>query len=149
MAKKAKATKKATGPKAKPANAAPGHNTKVDRVAAKKFFDSLDALHKEKAENASTYAERIGNVYEKAANELGISQKAVKEVYADHKYELAKLKRRKEMTPEQNHDIDRLTLAASSYKTSPLFLAAEEREQRLAAAKETVANDKDEKEGAE
>jgi hypothetical protein len=144
MAKKKTAKKPGGSSKAKPADASPGHNAKVNRALTKEYFEDLDNLHKEKAETSSGYASRIGNLYEKAANELGVGKKALQEAYGEHQFEKKKIARRKEMTPEQQQDVDRVILAAASYKTSPLFMAAQDREERQQAAKEMGGKDEGE-----
>lgn len=141
MAKKVVAPKKRAGPKAKPAKAEKGHNSvvKVDRAKTKDFFEKLDKLHKDKADDASSFASKIGHLYEQAANTLGTTQKAIKRAYKRHKFEKTWQAEEKELDAQIANETDALVLAAASYSTTPLGLAAQERSERTAAAKEMGA----------
>lgn len=141
MAKKATSKPKGGGgskPKAKPASPGPGHNLKVDKAGTKTAFDRLDQLHKDKASDASSYASKIGNVYETAANDLGVTQKALKRAYSRHVFEKKWQSSEKEMDPEVVDQVDKLILASASYKTMPLFKAGEDRAALHEAVKDTA-----------
>lgn len=125
------------------------HNMRVDKKVARKFFDQLDALHDQKASSAASFASRIGDTYETGKNELGVSMKAFKEAYAEHKWEKAKQARRAEMEAEIRDQVDRIVLAVASYASTPLGKAAAERDELAATTEKDRKAEASSSEGAQ
>lgn len=111
-------------------------NLKVDRKALKGYIERLDNVHEEKRSTNAGFMSDIKELYQEAANALGVPRKLVRELYAEHEYERKKQEHDKEREAGESMQMDKLRLALGSYANSPLGKAAVERAERDDAEEE-------------
>jgi hypothetical protein len=115
------------------------NNFKVDRKEAKVFFDRLDSIHDEKESANSGFLADIKELYGEASDALGITKKAIRHVYGQHRQTLKRLAKEREMEADDIDQVDKLRLAIGSYVNTPLGKAAVEAAEIAQAEKELGA----------
>src|ERR1700738_5276115 len=90
------------------------NNFKVDRKEAKSYFDKLDHAHDEKETANAEALLDIKALYASAAISLGITKRAIRHVYAQHRQTLKRLAKEKDMETDDVDQIDKLRLALGS-----------------------------------
>ena len=108
------------------------NNFKLNRTECKAFFDRLDNLHDEKETKNAEFMSDIKELYGEASDGLGITKKAIRHVYAQHRQTLKRLAKEKEMEADDQDQVDKLRLALGSYASTPLGKAAVEDAELLA-----------------
>jgi len=82
-----------------------GHNISAIRKAAKPIFEELDRIHKQMEERNGEDMVDIKNLYEKGANEIGISRAVLRGFYSEYRRASKQVAREKEMEPSERDEL--------------------------------------------
>ena len=113
-----------------------GHNFKVDRKLTKTAVDAISELFDKKDTANGAWMSKIKDAYEKFANDLGCDKSNLRELVAEHRREMKRQAKEREMEEWKRDELDKLKLALASYVSTPLGKAAVEKAERDEAASE-------------
>lgn len=96
------------------------HNLMADRQALDKYFAALDKLHDENESRNGEFANDCKEVFEEAADKLGVTRKVLRHEYRRRRTDNKRLKREANFEDSEKESLERVRAALGDLADTPL-----------------------------